>query len=63
MLDFKPLDPHASGLFTTQEKNEFSTASSLECLLITFKEMNELVQKSFLFSEDKKQQLRENNLE
>jgi len=37
--------------------------SALDCLLITFKEMNELVKKSFLFSEDKIQQLRENNTE
>jgi len=62
MQNFKSLDANQLGLYTSS-KNEFETVSALDCLLITFKEMNELVKKSFLFSEDKIQQLRENNTE
>ncbi len=63
MLDFKPLDPNAQGLYTVQDKLEYAASQSLECLLITFREMNDLVQKSFLFDPEKKNQLYVNNSE
>jgi hypothetical protein len=42
MPDFKLLDQNVTGLFTEGNK-QYDTVRSIECLLITFTEMNQLI--------------------